>query len=61
MKYYIVNAEEAYTRGVARHGHRTDGTHIIVSEKEASLFGLETSTPYSTAEIKKRITKGNWK
>lgn len=61
MRYAIFTAEDAYSKGVSRFGHRSKDGRIIVSEKEAAVHGLGQARWYTTDEIKRKIKKENWK
>lgn len=62
MRYTVTAAEKAYEKGVSRYGHISDGHgNIVVSEKEASIFGLDAGEWYTVDEIKGIIAKRKWK
>ncbi len=69
MLYIIANKQKAAEVGISPRGHRVNGDHIIVNEKELNYVPGDTleeragrvdGKVYDAIEIKKLIIKGDW-
>ncbi|MBO6248184.1 MAG: hypothetical protein J6N54_05175 [Bacteroidales bacterium] len=69
MLYIIANKQKAAEVGISPLGHRVNGDHIIVNEKELNYVPGDTleeragridGRVYDAIEIKKLIIKGDW-
>lgn len=69
MLYIIANKQKAAEVGILPRGHRVNGDHIIVNEKELNYVPGDTleeraghidGKVYDAIEIKKLIIKGDW-